>query len=358
MTDYVIQRDAAEFLKEHKGAADFIFADPPYNLQLPANSLTRPEGGKVAGVRETWDDIADYASFSREWLEAAKGALKQDGQIAVMGDYHNIYQVGAVMQEFGFFITAEISWCKPNPMPNFKGTRLCPDHETIIVARLGRKSTLNYWDIKLGNGGKQGRTTWFIPVCPQLERLKTRNGEKLHSTQKPLALLSRIVLAFTKTGDLILDPFSGTGTTGAAAVRYQRRFAGADSCFAYIAPANRRIKAAALNTFPSGGCEREETPRISFADVVALCELDGATLVHEDKYAKVRADGLVFLLEHGNYELRSIHQAAAEVCGSPQNGWTYWEVIDNGKAVSLNEFRKKAFKLFTERKAKIAEFEL
>src|SRR5712675_1128853 len=230
------------------GIADLVFADPPYNLQLEGE-LRRPNNSKVDAVDDDWDrfaSVADYDRFTREWLTAARRVLKDSGAIWVIGSYHNIFRVGAIMQDLGFWILNDVIWHKANPMPNFRGRRFTNAHETLIWAVQSREQksyTFNYEAMKALNDELQMRSDWTLPICSGGERLKDETGAKAHSTQKPEALLHRVILASTNPGDVVLDPFFGSGTTGAVAKRLSRRFIGIEREQTYVDLARRRIAA-------------------------------------------------------------------------------------------------------------------
>ena len=226
------------------GSVDLIFADPPYNLQL-GGDLQRPDGSQVDAVDDDWDkfdNFAAYDKFTQEWLAEARRILKPDGTLWVIGSYHNIFRVGATLQDQGFWILNDIIWRKSNPMPNFKGTRFTNAHETLIWAAKSDKAryTFHYRSMKTLNDELQMRSDWVIPICGGKERLKL-NGTKAHPTQKPEALLYRILLACTNPGDVVLDPFFGTGTTGAVAKRLQRHWIGCERYSTYCKVAEERI---------------------------------------------------------------------------------------------------------------------
>ncbi|HVA14401.1 MAG TPA: site-specific DNA-methyltransferase, partial [Stellaceae bacterium] len=236
----------AEMARLGEASVDLVFADPPYNLQL-AGDLKRPDNSKVDGVEEAWDrfdDFASYDRFTRAWLEGARRVLKPDGTLWVIGSYHNIYRVGALLQDLGFWILNDIVWRKANPMPNFRGRRFTNAHETLLWCGRSRESryTFNYEAMKALNEDLQMRSDWFLPLCGGPERLKV-DGRKAHPTQKPEALLHRVLLAATRPGDLVLDPFFGTGTTGAVAKRLGRRWIGIERDQDYAALARQRIAA-------------------------------------------------------------------------------------------------------------------
>src|SRR6202140_2775321 len=244
--DRVLVGDCIELMNGlPEGSVDLVFADPPYNLQL-AGDLLRPNNSRVDGVDDAWDKFADFASydeFTRNWLAAARRLLKPDGALWVIGSYHNIYRVGAILQDLGFWILNDIVWRKTNPMPNFRGRRFTNAHETLLWCARSRESryTFNYEAMKALNDELQMRSDWLIPLCGGPERLREDGGKKAHPTQKPEALMHRIILASTRPGEIVLDPFFGTGTTGAVAKRLGRRFIGIERNPAYVAIARRRI---------------------------------------------------------------------------------------------------------------------
>src|SRR3954463_10138427 len=221
----------AEMAKLPADSVDLVFADPPYNLQLQRD-LKRPDDSKVDAVDDDWDQFASFAAydaFTRAWLTACKRVLKPSGTLWVIGSYHNIFRVGTVLQDLGFWILNDIVWRKANPMPNFRGRRFTNAHETLIWAARSADAkgyTFNYEALKAGNEDCQFRSDWFLPICTGAQRLKDGAGRKTHPTQKPEALLQRVLVSTTKPGDLVLDPFFGTGTTGAAAKRLGRAFLG------------------------------------------------------------------------------------------------------------------------------------
>lgn len=331
-TDRLIQGDCISAMRGLPDACvDMIFADPPYNLQL-GGDLNRPDGSHVDAVTDDWDkfdSFAAYDSFTRAWLAEARRILKPGGTIWVIGSYHNIFRVGATMQDQGFWILNDIIWRKSNPMPNFKGTRFTNAHETLIWASQSEnaKYTFNYRAMKTLNDELQMRSDWVLPICNGQERLK-KGGHKVHPTQKPEALLYRILLACTKPGDVVLDPFFGTGTTGAVARRLGRRWIGIEREDAYVAAALERIEAAlpldesALTTMQSP----RQQPKVAFGTLVETGYLAPGAVLTDSKRrwkAKVRADGS---LECGEAS-GSIHGLGAKLQGAPScNGWTFWHV--------------------------------
>ena len=308
---------------------DMVFADPPYNLQL-GGDLFRPEGGRVDAVDNDWDKFdsnAVYDAFSHAWMAEARRILKPDGTLWVIGSYHNIFRVGSVLQDEGFWILNDIIWRKANPMPNFKGTRFTNAHETLIWASKSESAryTFNYRAMKTLNDELQMRSDWSFPICGGQERIK-RNGTKAHPTQKPEALLYRILLACTKPGDVVLDPFFGTGTTGAVAKRLQRHFIGIEREQDYVDVAEERIAAAlpldesAITTMQSPTA----APRVAFGTLVETGYLQPGTKIWDAKRrwsATVRADGSLTV----GTEIGSIHKLGATLQKAPScNGWTFW----------------------------------
>ncbi|MCT4333255.1 site-specific DNA-methyltransferase [Paracoccus sp. YLB-12] len=329
-----------------EGSVDLIFADPPYNLQLRGD-LLRPDNSKVDACDDEWDQFAGFAaydSFTRDWLAAARRILKPHGAIWVIGSYHNIFRVGAELQNQGYWIMNDVIWRKSNPMPNFRGKRLTNAHETMIWAAKSdaSKYTFNYEALKSLNEGVQMRSDWVIPICNGGERLKDGKGEKAHPTQKPEALLHRVIVGTTNPGDVILDPFFGTGTTGAVAKMLGRDFIGIEREAAYREVAEqrlariRRFDAEAIATTKAKRAE----PRVPFGQVIER----GMLRPGEELYsigsrhkAKVRADGSLI----GNDVKGSIHQVGAALEGAPScNGWTYWHFRREGKMIPIDILRQ------------------
>ena len=312
-------------------SVDLVFADPPYNLQL-GGELLRPNNSKVDGVDEEWDrfsDFAAYDTFTREWLRAARRILKDDGALWVIGSYHNIFRVGATLQDLGFWMLNDIVWRKTNPMPNFRGTRFTNAHETLIWCAKSAEAryTFNYDSMKALNDDLQMRSDWTLPLCTGGERLKNGGGRKTHPTQKPESLLYRVIMASTKPGDVILDPFFGTGTTGAVAKKLGRNFIGCERDPEYIAAAKERIAKVIPVSDPSVlmSISKRSEPRIPFGSVLERGLLTPGDLLfggtRHDKIAKVRADGTLITDIHRG----SIHKVGALVQGAPAcNGWTFW----------------------------------
>jgi modification methylase len=323
----------AAMAKLPAASVDLIFADPPYNLQLQGD-LKRPDDSRVDAVDDDWDKFSSFSAyddFTRAWLVAARRLMKPSATLWVIGSYHNIFRVGAVLQDLGFWILNDIVWRKSNPMPNFRGRRFTNAHETLIWAARDaakRNYTFNYEALKAGNDDIQMRSDWLIPLCTGEERLKGGDGKKLHPTQKPEALLARVILAASRPDDLVLDPFAGTGTTGAVAQRLRRRFIGIERDADYAAAAEARIAAVepmpapTLATFMTA----REAPRVPFAALVERgLVMPGIKLFDAKKKHKalVRADGALALGE----AVGSIHRIGALAQGLEAcNGWTFWHL--------------------------------
>jgi modification methylase len=329
-----------------KGCADMVFADPPYNLQL-GGDLLRPDNSKVDAVDDDWDrfdNFKAYDDFTREWLSAARDCMSDTGTIWVIGSYHNIFRVGAIMQDLGFWILNDVIWRKSNPMPNFKGTRFTNAHETLIWATKSsnqKKYTFNYDALKVMNDDLQMRSDWSIPICSGSERLKDDDGRKVHPTQKPEALLHRIFTAATKPGDLVLDPFFGSGTSGAVAKALNRRWIGLERDETYAAAAQARIDAvipSSLEDSTPMKSKREEA-RIPFGNLIEQGLLRAGDTIFSPKgdiSARVRADGSITM---GNL-VGSIHRMGAIAQNSAAcNGWTYWHFKTEGGLKSIDFLR-------------------
>ena len=329
-------------------SVDLVFADPPYNLQLEG-ALSRPDQSVVDAVDDDWDQFASFAEydrFTRDWLAAVRRAMKPDATIFVIGSYHNIFRVGAILQDMGFWILNDIVWRKANPMPNFRGRRFTNAHETLIWASKSQQAksyTFNYEALKAGNEDCQLRSDWLFPICTGAERLKDADGKKTHPTQKPEALLARVIMSASRPGDLVLDPFFGSGTTGAVAKRLRRRFVGTERDETYAAAARARIDAVepapeeALALAPT----KRGEPRVAFLSVVeAGLIAPGAVLTDARRRhtATVRADGTLAL----GQIVGSIHKIGALTQGLPAcNGWTFWHLDGTGGLVCIDEMRGK-----------------
>lgn len=326
-------------------SVDLIFADPPYNLQL-GGDLNRPDGSHVDAVTDEWDhfdSFGAYDAFTRAWLAECRRVLKPDGALWVIGSYHNIYRVGAILQDLGFWILNDIVWRKTNPMPNFRGTRFTNAHETLIWASQGEKARyqFNYRAMKTLNDELQMRSDWTFPICSGGERLKDDAGHKAHPTQKPEALLYRVLLSTTEAGDVVLDPFFGTGTTGAIAKRLGREWIGCEREESYRKVARARIEKelpldeSALTTMQS----RKSQPRVAFGAVVESGLLKPGTQIFDKKRrwkATVRADGSI---ECGK-ETGSIHGVGKALQGAPScNGWTFWHYEAGGEVKPIDAAR-------------------
>jgi modification methylase len=327
-------------------SADLVFADPPYNLQLQGD-LKRPDDSRVDAVDDAWDKFASFSAyddFTRAWLLACRRVMKSAATLWVIGSYHNIFRVGAILQDLGFWILNDVVWRKTNPMPNFRGRRFTNAHETLIWAARdpgSRGYTFNYEALKAGNDDVQVRSDWTMPLCTGDERLKTVNGSKLHPTQKPEALLARVILASSRPDDLALDPFCGTGTTGAVAKRLGRRFIGIERDASYAAAAQKRIAAvvplaaSALAPFMTA----REAPRVPFATLIERgLIIPGARLCDARRKveALVRADGAIAL----GRAVGSIHRIGALAQGLEAcNGWAFWHVDTPNGLVSIDTLR-------------------
>ncbi|MFC6024073.1 site-specific DNA-methyltransferase [Methylobacterium mesophilicum] len=328
-------------------SVDCVFADPPYNLQLGDAGLLRPDQSCVDAVDDDWDKFATfeaYDSFTREWLAACRRVMKPNATLWVIGSYHNIFRVGSALQDLGYWILNDIVWRKANPMPNFRGKRFTNAHETLIWASRSADSkgyTFHYDALKGGNEDLQMRSDWFIPLCTGEERLKDAEGHKVHPTQKPEALLARTLMAATNPGDVVLDPFFGTGTTGAVAKRLGRRFIGIEREATYAKAAMERIAAvqplskAALMVAPTKRAE----PRVPFLSVIEAGHIRPGEIVTDERRrfrATVRPDGQ---LDNG-LVIGSIHKIGALVQGLPAcNGWTFWHVERSGKPLVIDSYR-------------------
>ncbi|MBN9079048.1 MAG: modification methylase [Rhizobiales bacterium 65-79] len=345
--DTIIKGDCVAALEKlPEKSVDIIFADPPYNLQLDGD-LHRPDQSKVDAVDDDWDrfeSFAAYDAFTRAWLLAARRVLKPNGTIWVIGSYHNIFRVGAIMQDLGFWILNDIVWRKTNPMPNFRGRRFQNAHETMIWASRDASAkgyTFNYEAMKAANDDLQMRSDWLFPICTGAERLKGTDGAKVHPTQKPEALLARIMMASTKPGDVVLDPFFGSGTTGAVAKRLGRHFVGVEREQAYIDAATARIAAveplAEADVAVMTGKRAE--PRVAFASLLEAGLVRPGTMLYDSRRrfaASVRADGTLSFERHAG----SIHRLGAIVQGLDAcNGWTFWHYEEKGGLKPIDELR-------------------
>jgi modification methylase len=327
------------------GSVDLIFADPPYNLQLE-EGLTRPDQSKVDAVDDDWDkfqSFSHYDAFTHAWLGAARRVLKPNGAIWVIGSYHNIFRVGTALQDLDFWMLNDVIWRKANPMPNFRGTRFTNAHETLIWAARDKKSrvTFNYEAMKQANDDTQMRSDWLFPICTGGERLTGDDGDKVHPTQKPEALLHRILNATTKPGDVVLDPFFGTGTTGAVAKKLGRHFIGIERDTTYVAAALKRL--AAAKPLPAEAIEtavpKRQAPRVAFGSLVEMGLIAPGTELFDGRKrwsALVRADGSLASGPHQG----SIHRVGALVQGAEAcNGWTFWHTNTKGRLAPIDMLR-------------------
>jgi modification methylase len=344
--DTILAGDCVEAMRALPAASvDLVFADPPYNLQLKG-TLHRPDNSLVDAVDEAWDrfdGFAAYDAFTRAWLAEARRVLKPNGALWVIGSYHNIFRVGAALQDAGFWILNDVIWRKANPMPNFRGKRFTNAHETLIWASRseGAKYTFNYEALKALNDGVQMRSDWVIPLCTGHERLKDAGGQKAHPTQKPEALLHRILVGCTNPGDVVLDPFFGTGTTGAVARALGRRWIGIEREETYRTAAAARI--AQVRPWPTEGVavtgSKRAEPRVAFGTLVERGMLRPGEMLYSPRgaTAKVRADGTLV----GADVTGSIHQVGAHYEGAPScNGWTYWHFRRDGVPVPIDVLRQ------------------
>lgn len=346
-TETIIEGDCIAAMRSLPTASvDLVFADPPYNLQL-AGELHRPNNSRVDAVNDHWDQFAsfaDYDKFSRAWLTEAQRVLKPHGALWVIGSYHNIFRLGTALQDLGFWILNDVIWRKTNPMPNFRGKRLTNAHETLIWAGRSQdtRPTFNYDALKALNDDVQMRSDWVFPICSGPERLKGADGAKAHPTQKPEALLHRVLVGTTAPGDVVLDPFFGTGTTGAVAKRLGRRFIGIEQEQAYLDVARKRI--AAVRPHEAKTLEvtrsKRDAPRVPFGQLVERRLLEPGEVLESlngRHTAKVRADGTLV----ADRTTGSIHKVGAELQGAPScNGWTYWCFRRDGQRVPIDVLRQ------------------
>ena len=344
--DIVIQGDCISALKTLPTASvDLVFADPPYNLQL-GGMLARPDHSTVDAVDDAWDkfdSFAAYDAFSQAWLTEARRVLKPDGAIWVIGSYHNIFRLGRILQDLDFWLLNDVIWRKTNPMPNFRGRRFTNAHETLIWAARSKEArySFNYEAMKALNDDVQMRSDWELPICTGHERLK-QEGRKAHPTQKPESLLARVLLSSTNRGDIVLDPFFGTGTTGAVARRLNRHFIGIEQDEGYVALARDRVAAVA----PIQSADLLATPpkrakaKVPFGSLIERGMIQPGDVLFDAKRrftAQVRADGSLVTTAK---ESGSIHSLGAKLQSQPScNGWTFWHVSRNGQDVPIDQFR-------------------
>ena len=343
----IVNGNSLEILKTIPNKTfDLVFADPPYNLQI-GKELKRPDDSKVNGVNDKWDQFKsfdDYDNFCKKWLTECKRVLKDNGSIWVIGTYHNIFRLGYHIQNKGYWMLNDVIWRKNNPMPNFKGTRFTNAHETLIWASKNKNSkyTFNYQSLNCLNDDLQMRSDWTLPICNGSERIK-RNGKKVHSTQKPESLLHRILLASTNKGDLVFDPFLGTGTTAVVAKKLGRNYFGIEKEKKYFKTAKQRLEKTIkmedhyLDTIKNN----KSKPRIPFGSLVELGIVKPGMSVFDYKKkvnAKIMADGSI---KYQNSE-GSIHKVAAKIIGAEScNGWTYWHYNNNGSMLPIDDLRQR-----------------
>ena len=344
----IINGDSLKELKKIPDKSfDLVFADPPYNMQI-GETLRRPDASKVKGVDDKWDQFESfkhYDSFCKSWLTECKRILKDSGSIWVIGSYHNIFRLGYHLQNLNYWLLNDVIWRKNNPMPNFRGTRFTNAHETLIWASKNKKSkyTFNYQSLKCLNDDLQMRSDWMLPICNGKERLKKNNGKKIHSTQKPEALLHRIILATTNKGDAIFDPFLGTGTTAVVAKKLGRKYFGIEKDKKYFKAANDRIKKTKVieEDYLDVIINNKSKPRIPFGSLVELGILKPGTVLFDPKKkfnAKIMVDGSIKSKEAEG----SIHKVAAKIMGTESyNGWTYWHCNVGGSTVLIDSLRQK-----------------
>tara|TARA_B100002052_G_scaffold21552_1_gene16982 strand:- start:1050 stop:2123 length:1074 start_codon:yes stop_codon:yes gene_type:complete len=343
----IINGDSLKELKKIPSETfDLIFADPPYNLQLK-NELSRPDRSKVKAVNDKWDKFESFKSydeFTIDWLTECKRILKKNGSIWIIGSYHNIFRVGYIVQDLGFWILNDVIWNKNNPMPNFRGTRFTNAHETLIWASKNEKSkyTFNYQSLKCLNDDLQMRSTWNLPICSGKERLKS-NGVKIHSTQKPESLLHRIVLASSNKNDFILDPFLGSGTTAVVSKKLGRNYFGIEKEKNYFDAANKRLKNTKIieNEYLDTLENNRTKPRIPFGSLVEMGLIRPGTKIYDQKKkinAKIMVDGSIKYQESEG----SIHKVAAKIIGAEScNGWTYWHYESGNSLKPIDDLRQR-----------------
>lgn len=340
----IIKGNCIEELKKlPEGSIDLIFADPPYNLQL-GGELYRPNQTRVDAVTDKWDKFSsfeEYDKFCLDWLKECRRVLKKDGTIWVIGSYHNIFRIGKIMQDLDMWILNDIVWIKTNPMPNFKGTRFNNAHETLIWASQNKDSnyTFHYKSMKVFNDDKQMRSDWYIPICNGGERIYI-DGKKAHSTQKPEALLYRIILSTSNVNDIVLDPFMGSGTTGAVAKKLKRNFIGIEKEEEYIKIALNRIdKVVPLDEKYLSNLIEAKKPKVPFGNLIesGLIKIGERIFSKDKKYeAEVLANSSILY----NNKAGSIHSISAEILKkSANNGWTFWYIERNGKPILIDKLR-------------------
>jgi DNA modification methylase len=342
----ILQGDCIEILNSlPENSVDLVFADPPYNLQLQ-NDLYRPDLSRVDAVNNKWDkfsSFSDYDSFTLYWLRAIYRILKETGTVWAIGSYHNIFRVGAIMQDLGFWVLNDITWIKSNPMPNFRGVRFTNSHETLIWAqkKKGAKYTFNHRSMKALNDDLQMRSDWVLPLATGKERIKV-NGTKAHPTQKPESLLYRVIMSSSNVGDVVLDPFFGSGTTGAVAKKLGRNFIGIERDRKYVKVAQKRIDAVVPSPIEALILsEKRNQPRVPFGTLLEAGLLTPGQSLFLKGDKSVRA----VVLSNGHLKCKgqvgSIHALAKSFAGGAVNGWEMWQYKENGKLKVIDELREK-----------------
>ena len=353
-TNTIIHGDCIDILKQFPdNSVDVIFADPPYNMQLE-NVLYRPNNTKVDGVDDAWDkfsSFSEYDAFCAAWLKECRRILKDTGTIWVIGSYHNIFRVGNIMLNLGYWILNDVTWHKTNPMPNFLGKRFTNATETLLwcsKSKINKKYTFNHKLMKKYNGDKQMTSVWQIGLCIGEERLKGEDGKKAHSTQKPEELLKRIILSTTKQGDIVLDPFFGTGTTGAVAKKLKRNYIGIEKEKEYIQLAKKRIDNIHIYFEESDWVEetKEKQIKVPFKSLIK----EKYIKIGESLFTKKAYSAMAVVLSDGNLQYHnstgSIHRIGAVIQQTPScNGWKFWYIERNNKSVLIDDIRNEYLKV-------------
>lgn len=329
-------------------SVQLVFADPPYNLQLKQD-LYRPNNTKVAGVDDEWDKFSStsaYDDFTTAWLTACRRVMADDATIWVIGSYHNIFRVGRIMMDLGFWVLNDVQWYKTNPMPNFRGVRFTNATETLIWAKKSeqqKRYTFNHQVMKQLNGGKQMTSVWHIPLCTGRERIKNAQGQKAHSTQKPEELLRRVILSSSSEGDVVLDPFLGSGTTSAVAKQLNRKSIGIEQEKEYVEISKTRLRGIQPSAFKH---LRVVEPAKQTAAKVTMQQLIWGDYLREKQrlYTKSKQHSAVVLADgsiKNGVGKGSIHKVGALLKNTEScNGWLFWYCNQDGKMVPLDEYRK------------------
>ncbi len=347
----IIKGDCIKVLKTMpNNSVDMIFADPPYFMQTDGE-LLRASGAKFDGVDDEWDKFDNFAEYDRfliAWLSECRRVMKDTSSIWVIGSFQNIYRVGYIMQNLGFWILNDVVWSKPNAVPNFGGTRFQNSHETMLWCSKSKKSkyTFNYKTMKHLNGDKQEKSVWNISLCIGKERLKDEHGKKVHSTQKPENLLYNVILSSTKPNDIILDPFFGTGTTGSVAKRLGRNFIGIEREDKYIAAAQKRINETEQDFNDLYDLSLEvKPPRVSLKDIIAKGYIaDGEKFYDKNGNYLCNATIDGYALDLATNEKLSIHKMSAKYLGKDNhNGWDYFYFKRDNSLTPINILRYEYF---------------